>query len=90
MCLAYVKMYTPFIGKPRFFDAVLMSALLYGCEPWMCVDVETVVKLYNGAIKELLGVREPTPNLMCHAEFYNPSLPDLAMNKQHTFYNYMW
>ncbi len=80
----------PFIVKRRLFDAALMSALLYGCESWVCADVKPVAKLYNWAIKELLGVRKTTANLVCYAELGYPSLPDLVRYRQHKFYHNMW
>ncbi len=81
---------TPFIVKRRVFDAALVSALLYGCESWVCADIKPVVKLYNWAIKELLGVRKTTANLVCYAELGYPSLPDLIMYRQHKFYHNVW
>lgn len=80
----------PFIVKRRVFDAALLSSLLYGCESWVGADVKPVVKLYNWAMKELLGVRRATPNIVCYAELGYPSLPDLLKYRQHKFFNKMW
>ena len=63
-----------------------MSALLYGCESWVGADLKPMIKLYNWAIKQLLGVRKSTPNDVCYAEIGYPSLPDLIRRKQHKFY----
>lgn len=80
----------PFIVKRRVFDAVLMSSLLYGCESWIGADLRPVVKLYNWAMKALLGVRKTTPNIVCYAELGYPTLPDLVRLRQHKFLNNMW
>ena len=64
----------PYIVKRRVFDAALMSTLLYGCESWLGADLKPVIKLYNWAIKTLLGVRKSTPNDTCYAEVGCPSL----------------
>lgn len=37
-------------------------------------------------MKELLGVKKTTANLVCYAELGYPSLPDLIMHRQHKFY----
>ena len=80
----------PFIVKRRVFDAALMSSLLYGCESWVGADVKPVIKLYNWAMKELLGVRKTTTNIVCYAELGYPSLPDLIKYRQHNFFKRMW
>ena len=67
----------PFIVKRRVFEAALMSSLLYGCESWVGADLKPIVRLYNWALKHLLGVRKSTPNDVCYAEVGHPSLPDL-------------
>ena len=76
----------PFIVKRRVFEAALMSALLYGCESWLGADLRPVIKLYNWAIKQLLGVRKSTPNDVCYAEAGYPALPDLIRQKQHQYF----
>lgn len=79
----------PFV-KRRLFDAALMSTILHGCESWLGADLKPVVKLYNWAMKELLGVRKTTPNIVCYAVLGYPSLPDLVKHRQHKFFNKMW
>ena len=93
--LKYVSFLTknndvPFIVKRRVFDAALMSALMYGCESWVCADIKPVIKLYNWSIKQLLGVRRTTSNQVCYAEAGYPSLPDFIRQKQHKFFHKMW
>ena len=80
----------PFIVKRRVFDVVLMSSLMYGCESWLGADIKPVIKLYNWALKQLLGVRKTTPNIVCYAESGYPSLPDLVKSKQQKFFKSMW
>ncbi len=80
----------PFIVKRRVLEAALMSSILYGCESWVNADYKPVIKLYNWALKQLLGVRKTTSNKVCYAEVGLPSLPDLIKLKQHTFFRRMW
>ncbi|MPC59386.1 hypothetical protein E2C01_053405 [Portunus trituberculatus] len=54
----------PFIVKLGVFEAALRSPLLYELESWVGADVKSVIKLYDCAMKEMLGVRKTTPNLM--------------------------
>ncbi len=80
----------PFIVKRRVLDAALMSSLLYGCESWFEADLKPITKLYNWAIKQLLGVRRSTSSLVCYAEAGYPLLTDLVRQKQHKFFVKMW
>lgn len=77
----------PFIVKRRVFDAALTSALLYGCESWVGGNMKPVIKLYNWAMKQLLGVRKSTPNDVCYAEIGYPSLTDSVKQRQQKFYS---
>ena len=93
--LKYVSFVTknndlPFIVKRRVFEAALMSAVLYGCESWVNADYRPVIKLYNWALKQMLGVRKTTSNMVCYAEVGLPSLPDLIKLKQHNFFRKIW
>ena len=49
-----------------------------------------MVKLYNWALKQLLGVRKTTPNYVCYVESGYPSLPDFVKYRQHQFFRKMW
>ena len=89
--LKYVSFITknndlPFVVKRRLFEDALMSAVLYGCESWVSADYKPVTKLYNWALKQMLGVRKTMPNMVCYAEVGLPSLPDLIEFKQHNFF----
>lgn len=77
----------PFVVKRRVFDAALVSTLLYGCESWVGGNLKPVTKLYNWAIKQLMGVRKSTPNDVCYAELGYPPLPELVQLKQHKFFS---
>ena len=77
----------PFVVKRRVFDAALMSSLLYGCESWVGADFKPVIKLYNWSLKQLLGVRRTTANLVCYAESGYLPLPELLKMKQHKFFS---
>ena len=79
----------PYVVKRRVIAAALMSALLYGCESWLGADLKPVTKLYNWAIKQLLGVRKSAPNDVCYAEAGYPSLPDLIRLRQQRFFKKM-
>ena len=80
----------PFVVKRRVFDAALMSSLLYGCESWLNADIRPMIKLYNWAIKQLLGVRLTTCNDLCYVEIGYPPLKDLVIAKQRKFFKKMW
>ena len=41
-------------------------------------------------MKELMGVRKTTSNVVCYAELGYPSLPDLLKHRQHKFFHRMW
>lgn len=80
----------PFVVKKRVLDAALMSSLLYGCESWLGADLKPVTKLYNWCLKQLLGVRRSTSNLVGYVESGSPSLEELVQQKQHKFFDRMW
>ncbi len=73
-------------------DAALLSSLVFGCESWLDADIKPVVKLYNWALKQLLGVRKTIPYVVCYeyVESGYPSLPALAKYAQHKFLKKMW
>ena len=81
----------PLIVKRRVLDAAMMSSLPYGCESWVGANIKLfVTKLYNWAIKQILGVRKTTLNLVCYAEAGYTLLSDLIKFKQHKFFSSMW
>ena len=64
----------PFCMKKRVAEACLMSALLYGCESWLCDECGKMTNVYMSIIKSLLGVRKSTCNDTCLLEANFPSL----------------
>ena len=80
----------PFIIKKRVFDACLMLAMLYGCESWVNGDLKPINKMYNWALKHLLGVRRTTCNDVCYLESGYPPLNALIKSKQRKFFKSMF
>ena len=50
----------PYLFKKKVLEAVIFSSLLYGSETWLGVEFKEVEKLYVGAVKAVLSVRETT------------------------------
>ena len=80
----------PFIIKKRVFDACLLSAILYGCESWLNGDLKPVCKIYNWALKRMLGVRLTTCNDVCYVESGYVSLKAIVKKKQRKFFVKMY
>ena len=80
----------PFAIKKRVFDACLLSAILYGCESWLNGDLKPVCKLYNWALKQMLGVRLTTCNDVCYIESGYAPLKSLVKSKQRKFFTKMY
>ena len=76
----------PFPVKLKVFNAALMSSVLYGCEAWFNADLKPVEKLYNWAVKQLLGVRMTTCTNICYVELGLPPLKYLVISKQRNFF----
>lgn len=68
------------------FDACLLSAMLYGCESWLNGDMEPVCKLYNWALKQMLGVRLTTCNDVVYIESGYAPLKAIVKRKQRKFF----
>ena len=80
----------PFVIKKRVFDACLLSAMLYGCESWLNGDLKPVCKLYNWALKHMLGVRRTTCNDVCYLESGYAPLNAIVKTKQRKFFVNMY
>jgi hypothetical protein len=65
----------PFIMKRKVLDACFMSSMLYASESWLTDNLKAMNQCYMAAIKQLLGVRNTTPHLLCLIE---TGLSDLA------------
>ena len=76
----------PFAIKKRVFDACLLSALLYGCESWLDGDLKPMCKLYNWALKQMLGVRYSTCNDLCYVESGYVPLKAIVKSRQRKFF----
>ena len=50
----------PYKFKKQVLEAMIVSSLLYACESWLTDNVKEVEKMYVGALKSLLGVRDTT------------------------------
>ena len=72
-------------ARDFFNGAAFISAILYGCEGWLNVCVRDMEKIYNGAIKALLGVRITTANDLCLLEIGYPELRNYIRHRQATF-----
>ena len=75
-------MHAPFMVKRRVFEAAFSSAILYGCETWIDVNLKPIETMYMRGVKALLGVRQTTPNELCLIEAGLPSVRALIKKKQ--------
>ena len=75
----------PFSVKKKVVDSAFLTAILYGCESWFS-KYHVVNSLYISAVKNLLGVRQSTPNSLCLIELGYPPLKDYVLNKQKLFF----
>ena len=79
----------PFVIKKRIFDACLLSTILYGCESWLNGNIKPVTKVYNWALKQLLGVRITTCSDVCYIESGYSSVQSVIKDKQRIFFTKM-
>ena len=79
----------PFTVKKRVVDAAFMSSILYGCESWLNMSLKPVEKVYNSAIKSLLGVRKTSTNQLCLLEGGFKPLAGLVKDRQKKFFDKM-
>ena len=75
-----------FVVKKRVFDAAFMSSFLYACESWLNADLKPVVKMYNWALKQILGVRKTTCSDVCYIESGCPPIEALVKDKQYKYF----
>ena len=54
--------------KLKLFDTMVVPILLYGSEVWGVYDFKNVDKLHIRFCKNLLGVRQQTPNMAVYGE----------------------
>ena len=79
----------PFNVKKRVVEAAFMSSILYGCESWLNVSLKPAEKMYNAAIKALLGVRISATNQLCIIEGGFKPLVGLVKDRQKKFFQKM-
>ena len=58
----------PYSYKVKVFKAALSASLLYSSESWFTMNVTSLERLYNRAVRCLLGVRNNTPIFLCLVE----------------------
>ena len=75
----------PYIFKKKVLEAVIMCSLLYGCETWLANSFKEVEKLYVGAVKAILGVRETTRSDTVLIEAGMPTLQNLIRKRTAAF-----
>ena len=80
----------PFIEKRKVVDAAFNSAILYGCESWLNVNLKCMDKIYIGAIKCLLSVCNTSPNELCLVEAGFPPLVAAVKDRQQRFFAKMY
>ena len=79
----------PFTVKKRVVEAAFMSSILYGCESWLNISLKPAEKVYNSAIKALLGVRPSATNDLCIIEGGFKPLAGLVKDRQKKFFEKM-
>ena len=65
---------------------VFLSKILYGCESWLNGDLKPISKIYNWALKQMLGVRLTTCNDVCYVESGYTSVQAIIKSKQRKFF----
>ena len=75
----------PFLFKKTVLEATITSSLLYGSETWLTNNLKDVEKLYIGAVKSVLGVRETTRSDAVLIEAGMPSLKELTRKRTLAF-----
>ena len=75
----------PYLYKKKVLEAAITSSLLYGCESWLSGNIKEIDRLYIGAVKAMLGVRETTRSDTALIEAGMPSLKELIDKRTVTF-----
>ena len=79
----------PFAVKRKVVEACFNSALLYGCESWLKVNLKPVESMYIAAVKALLNVRHSIPSEICLIEAGMLPLSALVKKRQYCFFTQM-
>ena len=64
----------PFFIKKKVLEAAYNTSIFYGCISWFNLSPRAMKGLYNGGIKQLLGVRIATCNLLALCEANYPPI----------------
>ena len=75
----------PFSVKNLVFKSALSSAVLYGCESWLCNDLQAAASSILSAQKQLLSVRSQTCNDLVQAELACPDGKTVIRELQTSF-----
>jgi hypothetical protein len=75
----------PYMYKKTVLLAMIMAGLLYGCETWLTEQVKDIEKLYIGAVKALLGVRDTTRTDTALIEAGMPTIKELIRKRTTSF-----
>jgi hypothetical protein len=76
----------PFTIKHKVWEAAMMSAIMYSCESWLTNEFHSAEGVYYRTIKELLGVRLQTPNLITLVESGTPTITAFIRQRQAKFF----
>ena len=79
----------PFQVKKKVFEAAFTSAILYGCESWVDINLKPIKQMYMSGVKALLGVRKTIPESLCLLEAGIPPVESIIHNKQAQFFSKM-
>ena len=75
----------PFSVKELVLKSALSSAVLYGCESWLCNDLKPTVSPILTAQKQLLSVRNQTCSDLVRAELGYPETKETIKEAQFKF-----
>ena len=75
----------PFSVKKLVLDSALTSAVLYGCESWLCNNLQAAVSPILSAQKQLLAVRSQTCNDLVQIELAQPDGKTVIQETQLSF-----
>ena len=75
----------PYKFKKEVLEAMIVSSLLYGCESWLTDNVKDIERMYLGAVKSLLSVRETTRSDTILIESDLPSITERIRKRTAAF-----
>ena len=75
----------PFKVKKVVLESVMKGSILYGCESWLCEDMQLVNQVTAAAQKQLLGVRTQTCTDLAQLELSSGSAKSQVQDRQTRF-----